>query len=710
MGIMARQFKPGQLQTGSLFNISSSYALTASFALNGGGGAAFPFTGNAQITGSLVVTGSVIATGGITGSLFGTASNATQAVSASYAISSSFSSTASIALQVSTSISTQNLQHNVLFVDTSGPGNIQVDGGLRYNPNQNLLTTTSSYTIQALSSSFASTSSYVQNAQTASYVLNAISSSFATTASFALNAGGGGSFPYTGSAIISGSLAVTGSVRATAGFTGSLQGNADTATNASTAGQAAIAVAPLNDWIPGKPDVNNISPYSLGSPTSWWNSLYVGHGTIYFMSQSVGQPTTSASISIKDNAFTFNTTDAQGNTSETVITDAGASLAISASIAATASYIDPTFISQSAAASGFGGGSISYVSSSNNPLSEIEVADYDNNVAVTYVNGRLKFIFGTPTVPSAPTASFNSTFATDRFNKVTDAYTVTGTIAVGGYTLISASLYEGGVLLTSTGSNATQLLYNTTTTGSHTYVLHVTASSPLDNSLNIQSASLSGTLSKTNPGSPTITPTVTVQLGLSGLSIEQGATGSITFTSASGTANDWTHNFTSTNVSSPIFVTGSATGSSSITATATSYYSSSGVLGADNFPARIITSTNSFTYTKIRSVRYGVSAVTAFTSTQLENLATWDTTIGGTIGRVVIGTTNPHTYQFTITTSGQYIYIVVDSSYSLTGILNVNNSNSNDLGVFTATTIGNYKVYRSNNISATTILYELRTS
>ena len=805
-----------------------------------------------------------------------------------------------------------------------------------------------------------------------------ISSSYALTASFALNAGGGGSsFPYTGSARITGSLAVTGSVIATAGFIGSLQGIATTATNADNAGHATTATTadqPKDDWIPAKPDPNGISPYSLGSPTSWWNSLYVGHGTIYFMSQSVGQPTTSASISIKDNAFTFNTTDAQGNTSETVISNAGTSLAVSASIAQTASYVSPTFISQSAAASGFGaggggssfpytgsalitgslgitgstsirgtlnqasaslatglfahaqgfavtatgnyshaegafavatgagshaegfattatgnyshaegasttalgnsshaegntttatgegshaegsstvangqyshaeglgtiaqgayqhvqgqynqsssaqgafivgngtgpeslrsnlifasgsqvqitgsviatagftgslqgiattsisasyaatasffsgsvsnavsasyaltasfvqnaqtasfinptfisqsaaasgfgaggGGSITYVSSSNNPLSEIEVADYDNNVAVTYVNGRLKFIFGTPTAPSAPVASFNSTFRTDRFNKVTDAYTVTGTISVGGYTLISASLYEGGVLLTSTGSNATQLLYSTTTSGSHTYVLHVTASSPLDNSLNIQSASLSGTLSKTNPGVPTITPTATVQLGTAAsLQIEQGATGSITFTSASGTANDWVHNFTSTNVTSPIFVTGSATGSSSITITATSYYSSSGVLGADNFLALATTSTTTTTYTKIRSVRYGVSAATAFTSTQLENLATWDTTIGGTIGRVVKGTTNPHTYQFTITTSGQYIYIVVDSTYSLTGILNVNNSNSNDLGVFTATTIGNYKVYRSNNISATTILYELRTS
>jgi hypothetical protein len=43
--------------------ISSSFATTASFALNGGGGAAFPFTGSAVITGSLVVTGSTIVTG-----------------------------------------------------------------------------------------------------------------------------------------------------------------------------------------------------------------------------------------------------------------------------------------------------------------------------------------------------------------------------------------------------------------------------------------------------------------------------------------------------------------------------------------------------------------------------------------------------------------------------------------------------------------------
>jgi hypothetical protein len=56
---MGRQFKPGQLQTGSLFNISSSYALTASYALNGGSGNTFPFSGSAVITGSLEIKSNV---------------------------------------------------------------------------------------------------------------------------------------------------------------------------------------------------------------------------------------------------------------------------------------------------------------------------------------------------------------------------------------------------------------------------------------------------------------------------------------------------------------------------------------------------------------------------------------------------------------------------------------------------------------------------
>ena len=83
--------------TGSLQG-SSSYALTASFALNGGGGSSFPYTGDAIINGSLIVTGSTVSTTGFTGSLQGTSSYALVAqtllgsvVSASYAATSSYS-------------------------------------------------------------------------------------------------------------------------------------------------------------------------------------------------------------------------------------------------------------------------------------------------------------------------------------------------------------------------------------------------------------------------------------------------------------------------------------------------------------------------------------------------------------------------------------------------------------------------------------------
>ncbi len=81
---MARQFRPGQLQTGSLYNISSSYALTASYALNGGG------TGTNIDTGSFVTTSSFGAftasytTGSFTGSFIGDGSQLTGIVSSKW--------------------------------------------------------------------------------------------------------------------------------------------------------------------------------------------------------------------------------------------------------------------------------------------------------------------------------------------------------------------------------------------------------------------------------------------------------------------------------------------------------------------------------------------------------------------------------------------------------------------------------------------------
>jgi len=109
--------------------------------------------------------------------------------------------------------------------------------------------TSASYAPTILPSGIISSSTQVDYTQiqnqpttipTASYVLNAVSSSFATTSSYALNAGAGSGFPFSGSAVITGSLLVSqsgvvisGALNVTQGITGSLNGNADTATTAS---------------------------------------------------------------------------------------------------------------------------------------------------------------------------------------------------------------------------------------------------------------------------------------------------------------------------------------------------------------------------------------------------------------------------------------------------------------------------------------------
>ena len=378
------------------------------------------------------------------------------------------------------------------------------------------------------------------------------------------------------------------------------------------------------------------------------------------------------------------------------------SSSISSSIASTlsGSAASLTALSSSVSASlatlSASSGFISYVTNSVQNLTGIEVADYSADVAVTFVNGTLKFIFGTPLAPTSVAAS-STGFATDRFNNVTDAYSVNGTWSNQGYTLVSASLYEGTTLLTQVGTG-TSLTYSTTTSGSHTYRLEYTASSPLDNSLYKTSVTATGTtVSKSNPASPTLSSTPSVQLGYSSNQIEQGATGSISFTSSSANpSNNWNLTSVTTNVASPYYVTGSATGSTSISITATANYASP---SGENVPDTTTTSTATTTYTKIRSLRYGASTATSFTAGELENIGAWDTTLGGTIGTIAKGTTTASGQSVTITHTGdKYHYIVFNSS--LSNLTNITTGGFNVFSSFAVTTVGQYKVYKSTTLQA----------
>jgi epidermal growth factor receptor substrate 15 len=361
-----------------------------------------------------------------------------------------------------------------------------------------------------------------------------------------------------------------------------------------------------------------------------------------------------------------------------------------ASVTSLSSSVSASLASLSAS-SGF----INYVTNSVQNLTGIEVADYSSDVAVTFVNGTLKFIFGTPLVPTSVATSLSG-FASDRFNNVTAAYSVNGTWSNQGYTLVSASLYEGATLLTQVGSG-TSLTYSTTTSGSHTYRLEYTASSPLDNSLYKTSTTTTGTVSKTNPVAPTLTPTATIQLGVTSNQIEQGATGSISFTSSSASpSNSWNLTSVTTSVGTPYYVTGSATGSTSISITATANYASP---TGENVPDTTTTSTATTTYTKIRSLRYGASAATSFTAGELENIGAWDTTLGGTIGTIAKGTTTASGQSVTISWTGdKYHYIVFNSS--LSNLTNITTGGFGVFGSFAVTTVGQYKVYKTSLLQA----------
>lgn len=369
-------------------------------------------------------------------------------------------------------------------------------------------------------------------------------------------------------------------------------------------------------------------------------------------------------------------------------------------------------------------GSMSVASASFNPiaflsastthsLEHIEVADFDNDVAVSFTGNRLKFVFGTPTTPSS-LALARSGFATNRFNKVSDAYTITATWNNGGYNFVTASIFTGSVLLAASSGSGTSLSTNLTTTGSHAYSVQYTASSPLDGSIFTDTDTVTANLSKTNPGQPSISDTATIQLGDSSNQLEQGATGSIAFTASYGSSNDWEQvslimSASSAPATNPgtLNVTGALTGSSSFTLFASASYQSP---AGENDPQLFVSRTRTTTFSKIISLRHGASATAAFTQAQYEDVGSWDTTLNGDIGTIVKGDVNPVGNTISITWTGdKYHYIVYDGSRSdLSGI---STSGFAVLGQFTKSTVGDYKVYRTTALQAggsgTTIEYVL---
>lgn len=373
--------------------------------------------------------------------------------------------------------------------------------------------------------------------------------------------------------------------------------------------------------------------------------------------------------------------------------------------------------------SGGGGGDIEYVSGSTpyKKIGGIEVLDFDDNVIVEYNEATevLKFVFGIPPTPAPAVTNTAPTYDVDRFNKVLHTYGVTANFDLGSNILISASLFETTVgdtkLLQGPVGTGGSFVISENTSGSRDYQLVITSSNPATGVINKQIANLDLNLNKSLAAIPTIVYTPEVELGASGLNIEEGATGSIAFVATEGAGNGWVYHagsLTTSPPTSPITLVSSDTAAKSIFATAD--YSSSGVAGADNDPAlkpsnfanaRRTSATR--TYSRIISVRGGASANTTFTETELQNLNNW-VSGGGSVegGSILKGTTNPNGASVSMTWTGnKYQYIVYDASRAnLTAIkdaalnLNVLGPDGAFTGLFA--TVGGYKIYRTAALQA----------
>jgi len=342
-----------------------------------------------------------------------------------------------------------------------------------------------------------------------------------------------------------------------------------------------------------------------------------------------------------------------------------------------------------------GGTAIQYASSTHATtvdVTKLVINDYSDILAVSQVGGILHLTFGTPSEPYFDNIT-DSVFETDRFNREIDDYTLNINYELNGQTFIKGELSESttGIAEFVDGANIViNSAYPSYQSGSHTFTAKVYTNAADTSPLTIEHVK-DLQLDKSTPTNPVISFTnfnITKNAyNESDMEIEEGAIGNVAVNLQEGTVNGWTaantHNSSySSNLN--ISSTGNVT-----TGIIEEYWNS----GTDADPVQFHTGSVNRTFTRVRSLRYKVSATgTTPSESELQNLDNWP-------GTIVAGTntqTEIENVVMEFNPSGQFIFIVYDSDLgNLQEIQNTLYSNQDELSGFNSTTIGNYKLYRS---------------
>jgi hypothetical protein len=180
------------------------------------------------------------------------------------------------------------------------------------------------------SASFASTASYVQNAQTASYVQNAVSASFASTASYVLNAV---SASFASTASSADNFLVRGTLTAQTIIAQTITSSTDFVTGSTRFGSSLSNTHQFTGSVSMTGSLNVVGAGITGSlfgTSSWANNATTASYVLQAVSASFA--TTSVSASFATNA-------ANATTASYVLQAVSASFATNAANATTASYV-----------------------------------------------------------------------------------------------------------------------------------------------------------------------------------------------------------------------------------------------------------------------------------------------------------------------------------------------------------------------------------
>tara|TARA_R110002153_G_scaffold274011_1_gene446567 strand:+ start:426 stop:1913 length:1488 start_codon:yes stop_codon:yes gene_type:complete len=352
---------------------------------------------------------------------------------------------------------------------------------------------------------------------------------------------------------------------------------------------------------------------------------------------------------------------------------------------------------------------------SNAVLSNLVIKDFSNNVSLNVNGGKLELIFGSPSEPFFNDINIIG-FDTDRFNLVNNEYVIKPIYNLNGSTFISGSL-SSSLKGISNFEDGSSILINSSThpsyaSGSHNFTINI-LTQLVDGTLFTISSNKQVNLGKLTPTDPILNVTYNMfplnAYNDSQNEIEFGAIGNLSWNVTPGTTitpnnslgwlkNTPEYSLDTITLDSPsgTKVVSSISSNNIIIQPIEQYWNS----GIENSPQIYHTgSTDQRSWERVKSLRYGTwTEPGPFTSIGLSQLDQWESNIG----TIVYGyNTQPNIETVTLdfspnTTTGEYLYIVYDSTLNDINVLENQLSFQNEIVAFNSPYIENgYKIYRT---------------